>query len=142
MGTLTIAGSSYSDIITGCHEENVYYLIAPMGNDPVETAPIYEEQHVSYPGVDGMGIKRFGFRGRVISVEMAFLSTSKTNCETQKNDFHTAITALPSFGVCLPGGTTRAKCRLQSSSPIGWRQWGVEQLMLVVKYDFLQVREA
>lgn len=141
MGTMNIAGASYSDIISGCHVAGTYYQIEPMGTGPVEGAANYEESHVTYPGVNGMGIKRFGFRGRIITVEMCFLGLTKTACETAKNAFNTSITGLASFAIQVPGGTARSFCRLQSCQPIGWRQWGVDKLMLCVKYDFLQVRE-
>lgn len=143
MGSLSIAGTSYSDIVTtnnalldgGC------YLIEPIGNSPVESAPMYEEQHVVYPGVDGMGIRRYGFRGRIIIVEMGFLGADKTSCETDKNTFHTSVSALASFSITLPGGTARTYCRLSNSQPIGWQQYGLTTMLLKHRYEFLQVRE-
>jgi hypothetical protein len=143
MGSLSIAGTSYSDIVTlfsgitlgGC------YLIEPIGNAPVESAPMYEEQHVVYPGVDGMGVRRYGFRGRIIIVEMGFLNLTKTLCETDKNTFHTSVSALASFSITLPGGTARSYCRLSNSQPIGWQQYGLTTMLLKHRYEFLQVRE-
>jgi len=143
MGTLTINGSTYSDLVTKSCEltEGACYLIEPIGSAPMEGAAQYEEQHVTYPGVDGKGIKRFGFRGRMISVEMGFLGIDKTKCETDKNTFHASITGLASFGIQIPGGTNRSYCRLHSASPIGWRQYGMYGQLLMVRYEFLQVRE-
>ncbi len=143
MGNLVINGTTYPDLVTKSCEatEGGCYLIEPIGSAPMEGAAQYEESHITYPGVDGKGIKRFGFRGRIISVEMGFLGTDKTTCETNKNAFHTSITGLASFGIQVPGGTLRSYCRLQSSSPMGWRQYGLDKQLLMVRYEFLQVRE-
>jgi hypothetical protein len=143
MGELKVNGTTYNDLVTvdSAANDGPCYLIEPIGSAPMEGAPIYEESHVTYPGVDGMGIKRFGFRGRIITVDMGFLGGTKSKCELDKNTFHTSVSGLSSFAIQLPGGTNRQYCRLQSCSPIGWRQYGLDTMMLMVRYEFLQVRE-
>lgn len=144
MGSITIKGTSYSDYVSGLgdlHTAGTYYLFEPLGMGPTESAPEYEEQRVTYPGVDGAGIKRYGFRGRIITCEMGFFYPTKTECETNKNTFHSNISGLASFSITVPGGTARTYCRLVSCTPMGWSQYGLN-MVLKMRYVFQQIREA
>lgn len=141
MGTLALAGSNFADIATACHLVGPYYALPPFGNAPMEGPPKYEEMQVTYPGVDGIGVKRFGFRGRDIFVDMCFKDTTKDGCETLKNAFFALVTPLASFSITLPGGTARAKCRMISGTPTGWHTFGDHQV-LTVSFQFLQFRES
>lgn len=118
-----------------------YYATGEQGNPPYEGAPEYQDLEITLPGVDGIGIKRLGFRGRPIYVRMIFVGSTKTEAEFNKNYFFGLITPLASFSITLPGGTARPSCRIVHGSA-GTGQWvdmGGKQCLLV-DIQFKQMR--
>lgn len=115
MGTaLSLAGSPISPISDAGTETvaaATYYAIDPIGKPPAEGDPEYEEMPVSFAGVDGVGTKGLGFRGRDIYVEVLFVATSKANARTAKNSLITTMRNAR-FSVTVPGSTARPSCRM------------------------------
>ena len=119
----------------------VYYATGQFGNPPYEGAPEYQDMEITLPGVDGIGIKRMGFRGRPIFVRMAFVASNKTDCESFKNNFFDSITPLASFKIKLPGGVERPSCRIvHGSSARGEWSYAASMYILLVDVSFRQMR--
>lgn len=115
---LVLAGTNY-DATTAAKSGSAsawtvatYYALPPLGNPPLEGPAEYDERVIGFTGIDGLGTKNLGFRGRDIDLEMIFLATTKANAETAKNALFTALRAAR-FSVTLPGGTARPSCRLK-----------------------------
>lgn len=146
MPNLSLAGANYPDMTQSCNDgpnvdmlPGVYYALPPFGMPPQEHAPIYQELQVTYPGVDGIGVKRMGFRGRPITCDMVVLAASKSDCETYKNALFAALTPLASFSVQVPEGTLRTNCRLLGGTATGWSTWG-GLIALTVRLELMQFR--
>ena len=149
MGTMTIAGQSITDFaqawgvgggING-PVPGVYYALGDLGSPPTEGPPMYSELEVVFPGLDSIGIKRMGFRGRMINCRLLFVAADKAGVETAKNAFFALITPLASFSITVPGGTARPSCRLVSGAGNSgtWLQMG-GRLVLAVDMEFKQMR--
>jgi len=148
MGTLALAGASYADLTQSLGAatplEGVYYALPPYGDAPCEDAPEYEDVQMSFPGVDGVGIKRLGFRGRNIRVTLVILGMTKANCEARKDTLFASLTPLARFSITLPGGTARPGCRLLpgGASSESWSSVGVPgatRNVLIVKLNLRQM---
>lgn len=126
---------AFGDDFTGIDgpSDGKYYCTGEHGNPPVEGAPEYQDMEITLPGVDGIGIKRLGFRGRPIYFRMAFIGETKTIAERNKNEFFEELTALASFTVTVPGGTLRPSCRIvHGSAQSGqWAYWAGKMVLLV-----------
>jgi len=120
-----------------------YYAHDSVGPQPHEAPPMYQDLEITFPGVDGIAIKRFGFRGRLIHCRIMFVGATKGDAESRKNSFNAQVTRLASFAIKVPGGTNRPYCRLLPGSGQSgtWEQVG-GFLVLSVDYVFKQVREA
>lgn len=90
----------------------LYYALDPYGEAPRAGAPEYEELPVTFPGVDGVGLKRFGFRGRDINATICVIGATKAACETTWAAFGTSITQLARYTITMPGGTVLQGCKL------------------------------
>jgi hypothetical protein len=118
-----------------------YYATGEFGNPPYEGPAQYQDMEITLPGVDGIGIKRMGFRGRPIFVRMAFIGLTKAACEGAKNNFFASITPLASFSITLPGGTARPSCRIvHGSAETGQWQYMGGMMVLLVDVQFKQMR--
>jgi len=149
---LTIAGYTYDELASAFSDvgvnqgivgpaDGVYFATGEWGNPPQEGAPEYQDLEITLPGVDGVGIKRLGFRGRPIYARMAFIGATKADCETAKNAFFSAITPLASFSITVPEGTARPSCRIVhgSASQGQWAYMG-GKFVLLVDVAFRQFR--
>ena len=117
MGQITINGLTYKSLdecwgVGGRPLAGVYYSLDPFGEAPRASAPEYEELSVTFPGVDGVGIKRFGFRGRDIFITLCLIGADKAAVENQWLVINASITQLNRFTIVLPGGTTFQGCKL------------------------------
>jgi len=148
MGQMIIAGLAIQDITQafagGEPAAGVYYALPPYGEAPMEDAPEYEDVQLSWPGVDGSGIKRLGFRGRNIHATIVILGDSKAACEAIKDSLFTSWTPLARFSITIPGGSARPGCRLlaggatfESWSNLG--RLGTTMLAGVLKASFRQL---
>lgn len=120
-----------------------YFALPPYGDPPTEGPAIYEERHISLPGVDGVATKRFGFRGRSIKCTIIVVHSSKSNVESAKNTLFSTWTALAAFSITLPGGTARPKCKLVQPAANSGSWFGIDQkYCLALPCEFIQLREA
>lgn len=118
MPSITINGAAYNDLTqafavgTDFPAAGIYYVLPPYGEPPNETARKYEELVISFPGVDGLGIKRLGFRGRLLRVQLLIAGASKAAAETNHNTVCANVEGLARYDITLPGGTVRHGYRL------------------------------
>jgi len=141
--TITELANAYGADRTGIDGPGagIYYCTGEFGNPPSEGAPEYQDMEISLPAVDGLGIKRMGFRGRPIFCRLAFVGTTKSQCETLKSNFFDTITTLASFTITLPGGTARPSCRIvHGSATTGQWTYANGVFMLLVDMSFRQIR--
>jgi hypothetical protein len=118
-----------------------YYATPPFGNPPFEGAAEYQDLEITLPGVDGIGVKRLGFRGRPIYARLAFIGDTKAEVETDKNAMFAKFVALASYSIQLPGGTTRPSCRIvHGSAGRGEWQYMGGKFCLFVDVQFKQCR--
>lgn len=89
-----------------------YYALEPYGEAPRASAPEYEELAVTFPGVDGVGIKRFGFRGRDVFATLCIIGADKAAVETAWTALSTSVTQLARYSITMPGGTVYQGCKL------------------------------
>lgn len=145
---ITIAGNDYYELayawgndLTGIDGPvaGTYYATGEFGNPPYEGPAQYQDMEISLPGVDGIGIKRMGFRGRPIFVRMAFIGPYKGDVELAKNGFFSLITPLASFSVTLPSGTARPSCRIVHGSGENG-QWVYAGGMMILLVD-IQIKQ-
>ena len=93
-----------------------YYAVPPIGEPGRESAADYEELMNTWPGVDNVGIKRLGFRGRKLMFDVVIVGASKSACETTKNTILDAASALARYTAKVDGGTSRPGCKLVKGS--------------------------
>jgi len=150
-GELKIAGYTFYEFavawgvdmtgIDGPVQSPGYYATGEFGNPPYEGPPQYQDMEITLPGVDGIGIKRMGFRGRTIFARMIFVGATKAFVEGVKNTFFGDITPLASFSITLPGGVTRPSCRIvHGSAETGQWMYAGGMMMLLVDVQFKQMR--
>ncbi len=89
----------------------VYYALDPFGQPPKESAPFYDEIAFSFPGVDGIALKRLGFRGRLLHVDLIVFGTKGT-IETAYTTLMTSLTQLARYTITMPGATARQGYKL------------------------------
>lgn len=94
----------------------VYTALPPYGLPPWEASPEYEEMPITYLGLDGVGTKQGGFRGRNIGVDIVIIGAAKSDIETSKNALFAAMPTTSRFSVTIPGGTARPGCKLVRGS--------------------------
>jgi hypothetical protein len=150
IGEIEIASYTYQELaaawgadMTGIDGpiDGTFYATGEFGNPPYEGPAQYQDMEITLPGVDGIGIKRMGFRGRPIFVRMVFVGATKSACEGNKDTFFSNITGLSSFSIKLPGGTTRPSCRIvHGSAENGQWQYAGGMMMLLVDVQFKQMR--
>ena len=119
-----------------------YYATPPFGNPPYEGAAEYQDLEISLPSVDGIGIKRLGFRGRPIYARLVFVGPTKAVVEDDKNAMFANFTALGSFPIHVPGGlAARPSCRIvHGSAGTGEWQYIGGQMCLFIDVAFKQIR--
>lgn len=148
--SIVIAGNTYYELAYawGADLEGIdgptigtYYATGEFGNPPYEGPAQYQDMEITLPGVDGIGIKRMGFRGRPIFVRMVFVGEYKAETELAKNGFFSLITPLASFSITLPGGAARPSCRIVHGSAENgqWTYMG-GKICLLVDVQFKQMR--
>ncbi|HYF49516.1 MAG TPA: hypothetical protein VEJ63_08925 [Planctomycetota bacterium] len=74
---------------------------------------IYERRLFSYPGVNGLAVKSFGYRGREISGEVVYLATSLANLRSAIEADRSAL-ANTTFTTTPPDGSALSNCQLES----------------------------
>jgi len=118
MADLELAGDTIAPIVEAdtspgdAYAIGTFYALAPLGNVPLEHDPEYDEMPLAFPGVDGVGTKNMGFRGRDIDIELIFLNSTESNIRTAKDTLIDKM-AKKRFTVTVPGGTQRPSCKLK-----------------------------
>ncbi|MCZ7646930.1 MAG: hypothetical protein M5U26_16850 [Planctomycetota bacterium] len=75
--------------------------------------PEIEEQFYGFPGVDGVGVKTFGFRGRRLRGGVAYLAASTFDLRAALDADRAALRGV-SFSCQAPDGSAYANCRLEA----------------------------
>ena len=122
MGDLTFTANGVSfkssnQICTGgCAYGGRFYSsdeLSGFGSPPLVTSLEYEDREVVFPGVDDVGIKRFGRRTRTITASLIYVGATKGATEAMiEADFKTAFVQLARYPIRMPGSTTYQGCRL------------------------------
>lgn len=73
--------------------------------------PRYERRLYAFPGVDGQGVKAFGFRGRTVSGEVAYVADGLAALRSAINSDRAAL-ANSVFASTPPGGDELEACEL------------------------------
>lgn len=127
-----------------CPANGIFYALEPYGGAPVEGPPEYDEILVSYPGLDGVGRKRLGFRARKIHFDLMIVDESASLCSVAARTLFDLITLLPRFTVSIEdnGGTSldREGCILLrgTGTPSKWFTIG-NKVILFLSLDFVQL---
>lgn len=75
--------------------------------------PVYERRLFGYPGVDGLAVKAFGFRGRSIRGEIAYIASDLAALRSMIEQDRTAL-ANTTFGTVPPQAGTFYNCQLEA----------------------------
>ena len=118
--TLTINGVPFKSAeqicYSGCAGPGRFYSSddrSGFGPPPLITAQEYDDRETVFPGVDDVGIKRFGRRTRTITVSLIYVYATKAACEAAiEADFKTNFVQLARYTITMPGGTALQGCRL------------------------------
>lgn len=123
MANFVAAGISFADITTGFGggslAANRYWTPSALGQAPLVHEPIYDDRYVVFPNVDGRGVLRFGFRGRIITGTILYAGTPG-NVNSQRDSDLATLKALARYTVSCPNGSSLDGCRLHATSPM----WG------------------
>lgn len=127
--TLTLPSGGYGPLTsafaasTSVPAAGAYYLLKPYGLKPREANLTYQELKISFPGVPGVAIKRFGGRERFIIADLMLIGADDSAVETLKNTIMDALNALARYSVTVPGGTARTGCKLVAATPIDFEEF-------------------
>lgn len=143
---LTINGTSYDHICAGLAGAGVagtYYSTEPFSPSPMAHSPQYEDQMITFPGIDGVGRKRFGFRGRRITCHLVAIDTTKAGCETKKETAFSNANGLARFSVTMPGGSAMQGCTLgrDGGSVTNWMTIGPGLIACFFTMELVQMSE-
>jgi hypothetical protein len=121
---------SANQICTGvvCNYSGRYYSSdnkSDLGNPPLVSSQEFDDREVVFPGVDDVGIKRFGRRTRTIAADLIYVGATKAATEAYiESDWGSSGTLiqLARYTIIMPGGTSYQGCRLIQSGAqeIAW----------------------
>lgn len=117
-----ITYTSWDDAFTGglsSPGNGIYYALRPDGLPPAFREPVFDDRSVSYPGVDGRGKKRYGYRGRQIDIELIVVGSTLGGAETAITNLLSGTAGLKKlarYTVAMPGGTSFDGCTLAACS--------------------------
>ena len=97
-------------------DAGVYYATPPIGEPPREGSIERDEILNTWPGVDWVGTKNLGKRGRKIIFDIIIVAASKTAVEAAANTIKDAASASARYTVQTDGGTARPGCKLVRGS--------------------------
>lgn len=111
MANWTVGGATYSD--PAGLSDGTGLRVGRYWCDEVRVSePRYEQRTYSFPGVDGVGLKKFGFRGRTIKGTVVYVESSAAAVRAAVEADRTAL-ANETFSTTPPGGTTLTDCLLR-----------------------------
>lgn len=125
LGAYTIKGIFDSNS-TGSFVAGIYYAKDILGNPPFEGNPEYEEMPIAYAGIDGIGTKNLGFRGRDINLELISLGSTQTIAKGAINTLLATLTPGLRVSVTVPGSSARPSCKLKRDGckELSWFTFG------------------
>lgn len=83
---------------------------------PVVGDPIFERRQIALPGVNGLYIKKFGYRGRMISGSVFYVAASFDAAHSAVESDQDALSNLL-FTCTLPWGTAYTFCQKEAFTP-------------------------
>ncbi len=111
MGSFVSGSVSYAALDTAPNSTGVnngkYWRMQPNSG-----SPIYDRRQVTYPGMDGIFIKKFGYRGRIITCDVFYIAASYDGVMTGIEADRISLTN-KLFTITLPWGTTFLNCQLE-----------------------------
>lgn len=116
-----------------------YYAVGQFAPAPNADALTYDDRMVTFPGVDGIGIIRFGSRSQLIVATLLFAG-SVAVCESGRETFYAAANQLARYTITLQGGTSFDGCRARSLRGTSWMNID-GQAICVVQAEFLKMSE-
>ena len=116
MASLVVAGVTIPPITDAATAflwgTGIFYALPPLGQQPFENEEEFDELPIVFPGVDGVGIKNMGFRGRDIDTVLIYLNVDQAASEASKVTMLTALQG-KRFSITVPGGTARNNCKIK-----------------------------
>lgn len=100
---LTFGSVSYGDL-NGAVTNTATVAGKYWWSDPKLGPKIYDRRDVAYPGMDGIFIKKFGYRGRILIAQVIYINATyngvKVAFETDQNTLANSL-----FTMTMPWGT-------------------------------------
>jgi hypothetical protein len=94
----------------------VYYPVPPLGLPARLSAPYYDDQYITFPAVDTVFTKRFGYRGQLCTISLLTVQASKADCEGSKVPIWEQLNSLERINIIIPGQVTLAGCKYVQNS--------------------------
>jgi hypothetical protein len=101
--------------------------------------PRYERRIFSYPGVNGLAVKSFGYRGRELRGQVLYTAATLADLRAAIESDRAAL-ANTTFSVTPPGGATYSHCQLTAlpDGPVSPAAPGL--LLMRTRLELLQLR--
>lgn len=116
-----------------------YYAVGQFAPAPNADALVYDDRMVTYPGVDGIGIIRFGSRSQLITATLLFAG-SLAVAEGARETFYDSANQLARYTITLQGGTSYQGCRARQLRGTSWMNLDGKAIC-VVQAEFLKMSE-
>lgn len=94
--------------------QGIYHDTGRYGPAPVASRPIYQDDPLSWPGVDGVVIVRHGFRGRLIFATLVFAGPLSFAHSEAKDTLET-LASNTRYTISMPEGASYDGCKLQEA---------------------------
>lgn len=75
---------------------------------------------ITYPGVNGVALKRLGFRALKVNVELIIVGATKAAVGTSKDTLLTSLSQLARYTITMPEGTSLPGCKYESGMMGPW----------------------
>jgi hypothetical protein len=125
--------SATSELVAG-----VYTALPPYGEPPRIGADESEQMLITYVGVDNVGGKPCGFRGKTVQVDFVVAGSTKSACEGSLETLLNGLSPITSrYSITPPGGAQIQGCQLARGSgrPSRWFTIG-NQICCLLTLDF------
>jgi len=102
--------------------------------------PVYERRLFGYPGVNGLAVKAFGYRGRIIRGAVIYFAANLAALRAAIEADRTAL-ANATFSTTPPNGSALPNCQLESLPDGPVSPAGPNLLMMSTVLALLQLRQ-
>lgn len=148
MPSISINSTSYNDFVSafaagsGEPSDGTYYAVPPWAERPRAGFKTYQELPISFPGVDGVALKRMGFRGLVLTCTLIAIGSNESAVGTRIAAVRTLTSGLARYTVTMPEGTSFQGCKLVSGSGqvSAWTTMGTKTCAMI-DLAFMQYSE-